>query len=56
MEEVSKLPYLTYELLKLCYSERDIKKVLGENVLRVLGEVEKVSRNWPKGSQTAAAK
>ncbi len=53
MEEVSKLPYITYELLKLGYSERDIKKVLGENLLRVFGEVEKVSRNWPKGNQTA---
>ena len=49
MEEVSKLPYITYELLKLGYSEGDIKKVLGENLLRVFGEVEKVSRNWPKG-------
>jgi membrane dipeptidase len=46
MEEVSKLPYITYELLKLGYSERDIRKMLGENLLRVFGEVEKVSRNW----------
>jgi membrane dipeptidase len=56
MEEVSKLPYITYELLKLGYSERDIKKVLGENLLRVFGEVEKVSRSWPKAGQVAAGK
>jgi len=46
MEEVSKLPYITYELLKLGYSERDVRKVLGENLLRVFGEVEKVSKHW----------
>ncbi len=56
MEEVSKLPYITYELLKLGYSERDVRKVLGENLLRVFGEIEKVSRNWPKGNQPAVGK
>jgi membrane dipeptidase len=56
MEEVSKLPYITYELLKLGYSERDVRKVLGENLLRVFGEVEQVSRNWAKVGQPAAGK
>lgn len=44
MEDVSKLPVITYELLKRGYSERDIRKVLGENLLRVMSQVEKVAR------------
>lgn len=52
MEDVSKLPNITYELLKRGYSEADIKKVLGENLLRVLGEVEAAA----KKIQAAGAK
>lgn len=44
MEDVSKLPNITYELLKRGYSEADIKKVLGENLLRVLAEVEAAAK------------
>ncbi|MGE0104173.1 MAG: dipeptidase [Blastocatellales bacterium] len=43
MEDVTKLPTITYELLKRGYSEKDVRKVLGENLLRVMGEVERVS-------------
>jgi membrane dipeptidase len=43
MEDVSKLPNLTYELLKRGYSENDIKKVLGENLLRTMAEVERIA-------------
>jgi membrane dipeptidase len=42
--DVSELPNITYELLRRGYSERDIRKILGENFLRVFGEVEKVAR------------
>jgi membrane dipeptidase len=45
MEDVSKLPSLTIELMKRGYSDTDIKKVLGENLLRVMAEVERVSRS-----------
>ena len=31
MEDISKLPNITYELLKRGYSETDIKKILGDN-------------------------
>ena len=31
MEDVSKLPAITYELLKRGYSDADVKKVLGGN-------------------------
>jgi membrane dipeptidase len=44
MEDVSKLPAITYELLKRGYSEADVKKVLGENLLRAMAEVEEAAR------------
>lgn len=44
MEDVSKLPNLTYELLKRGHSEADVKKVLGENLLRTMAEVETVAK------------
>jgi membrane dipeptidase len=43
MEDVSKLPAITYELLERGYSEADVRKVLGENFLRVMAEAERVS-------------
>jgi len=44
MEDVTQLPKITEALLRKGYSERDIRKILGENLLRVMGEVERVSR------------
>jgi membrane dipeptidase len=44
MEDVSKLPQITQALLEKGYSEGDVKKILGENTLRLMSEVEKVSR------------
>ena len=44
MEDVSKLPKITEALLKKGYSEDDVRKILGENTLRVMTEVERVSR------------
>jgi membrane dipeptidase len=44
MEDASKLPVITEALLKKGYSEGDVKKILGENTLRVMTEVERVSR------------
>src|SRR4026208_1055605 len=41
---VSMLPNITYELLKRGYSERDIRKILGENFLRAFAEAERVAR------------
>lgn len=45
MEEVSKLPAITYELLKRGFSDADVKKVLGENLLRTMAEAERVAKN-----------
>ncbi|HEX8888994.1 MAG TPA: dipeptidase [Pyrinomonadaceae bacterium] len=43
-KDVSMFPNITYELLKRGYSERDIRKILGENFLRVFAEAERVAR------------
>jgi membrane dipeptidase len=47
-QDVSMFPNITYELLKRGYSEKDIRKILGENFLRVFAEVERVARNSSK--------
>src|SRR5690242_11869620 len=44
MEDAAKLPKITEALLGKGYSERDVKKILGENTLRVMAEVERVRR------------
>lgn len=36
LDDVSKMPFITRELLKRGFSREDVKKILGENVLRVL--------------------
>ena len=43
MEDASKLPKITQALLERGYSEGDVKKILGENTLRVMAQVERVS-------------
>lgn len=43
MEDASKLPRITDALLKKGYSERDVEKILGGNVLRVMEQVERVA-------------
>jgi membrane dipeptidase len=42
MEDASQLPKLTDALLKKGYSEADVEKILGGNILRVMEAVEKV--------------
>jgi membrane dipeptidase len=46
LEDVSCFPYITQELLSRGYSETDIHKILGGNVLRALRQAEQVARNW----------
>ena len=41
LKSVADLPHLTAELLRRGYSENDIEKILGGNMLRVMEEVEK---------------
>jgi membrane dipeptidase len=44
LKDVSMYPNLIYELLKLGYSDSDIRKICGENFLRVWRKVEDYSR------------
>jgi membrane dipeptidase len=46
LEDVSKYPNLVYELLVRGYSDEEIKKVLGENLLRVWKQVEEVAESF----------
>lgn len=43
LEDVTKLPWITYGLLKRGYTEEDLYKLLGGNVLRVLSAAEAVA-------------
>jgi membrane dipeptidase len=43
MEDASKFPLITEGLLTRGYSEADIKKILGENTLRVMADVARAS-------------
>ncbi len=44
IDSVADLPKITEALVAKGYSEQDIKKILGENLLRVFRDVERVSR------------
>ena len=43
LEDVSTYPALTAELLRRGYKEDDLKKILGQNVLRVMREAERIA-------------
>lgn len=45
MQGAEDLVLVTYEMLRRGYSETDIKKVLGENMLRAMTQMEKVAGN-----------
>jgi membrane dipeptidase len=53
MEDVSQLPRIRDELKRRGYSETDIRKILGENFMRVFAEAERVAKELQK--QPAAA-
>ena len=44
MEDCSKLPRITEALMRKGYQDEDIRKILGGNLLRVMEQAEKVSR------------
>jgi len=44
MEDATMLPKITDALLKKGYSDGDVEKILGENTLRLMTDVERVSR------------
>lgn len=45
MNGAEDLPLVTYEMLRRGYSEMDIRKVLGENLLRAMAQMENVAGN-----------
>jgi membrane dipeptidase len=49
MEDVTMLPQITQALLERGYSDDDVRKILGENTLRVMAEVERVSHQLDAG-------
>jgi membrane dipeptidase len=44
MEDAAQLPKITEALLRKGYSEGDVKKILGENTLRLMDDVERIGR------------
>ena len=48
LDNVSTYPALTAELMRRGYSNADLRKILGQNVLRVMREAERVSRRLQK--------
>jgi membrane dipeptidase len=44
MKDVTGFPRLTTELLRRGYAPDAVRKVLGENTLRVMGEAETIAR------------
>jgi membrane dipeptidase len=55
LEDVSKFPNLTAELLRRGYSDNDIKKILGLNVLRALRGAEAVAKRLQKQRPASSA-
>ncbi|MFY9557156.1 MAG: dipeptidase [Blastocatellia bacterium] len=49
MEDCTQLPKITEALMRKGYSASDLRKILGENTLRLLSEVERVSQQLRAG-------
>ena len=43
LEDVSRFPWLTAELLRRGYSDGDVRKILGGNILRAMRQAEEVA-------------
>jgi membrane dipeptidase len=58
LDNVAAYPRLTAELLRRGYSDADVRKILGRNILRVMREAEKVSKRLQseRGPSTAVFK
>jgi membrane dipeptidase len=55
LEDVSTYPALTAELLKRGYSDADVRKILGGNVLRVMKRAEEVAARLQKEREPSTA-
>jgi membrane dipeptidase len=56
LEDVSRYPYLTAELLRRGYTDEQVKKIIGGNFLRVMGQVEQVSARLKRQRAPSAAR
>ncbi len=56
MNGAEDLPLITYEMLRRGYSETDVRKVLGENLLRAMTQMEKVAGNRQVSGQGSLMK
>jgi membrane dipeptidase len=56
LEDVSRYPYLTAELLRRGYTDSQVKNVIGGNFLRVMGQVERVSSRLRRERAPSAAR
>ncbi len=55
LEDVSDFPKLTAELIRRGYSDRDVEKVIGLNVLRVLRQAQAVARRLQRTERPGTA-
>lgn len=55
LEDVSKFPALTAELIRRGYNDRDVEKVIGLNVIRALREAERVARRLQRRERPGTA-
>ena len=51
IDSAADLPKITQALLNRGYKPDDVKKILGGNLLRVMGEVEKVSQQMQRAGK-----
>jgi membrane dipeptidase len=56
LEDVSRYPDLTAELLRRGYTDEQVKKIIGGNFLRVMGQVEQVSARLRRARAPSAAR
>jgi len=52
MEDASKLPKITEALLTRGYAEKDVEKILGDNILRVMEQVERAAQSAERAPKT----
>jgi len=55
LDDVSRYPYLTAELIRRGYTDLEVKKVLGLNILRVMREVEQAAKRLQRSREPSSA-
>jgi membrane dipeptidase len=56
LEDASKLPMITSALVAKGYADRDVEKILGANLLRVMEQVERAAKTSERAATTAGEK